>query len=248
MSGAREWWRTFFTGPWHELHARVFSSEETLADIHLLLKHLRIKPPARLLDVPCGDGRMTIELARRGYEVTGVDVSRKVVQAARQEARAAGVSVDIRCVDMRELPWRGKFEGVFNIGGSFGYFDDPGNLRAVRAIGRALSSGGRFVLEAMVAESVLPRFQERSEAQIGDIAVFQACTYDCANSRMNTVWTFVKQGHVTKRKSSTRIYTCRELTQLLEEAGFHKIRIMSWPSNKKFQVAAPLAYLSAEKP
>ncbi len=72
-----EWFETFFQGPAVEFWTRCIPPAVTLADVDFLLKTLKATPGARLLDVPCGNGRHSIELARRGYRMTGIDLSRE---------------------------------------------------------------------------------------------------------------------------------------------------------------------------
>ncbi len=86
---------------------------------------LGLTPERRILDVCCGYGRHTLELARRGYRhVVGVDLSRPLLAQARRTARAEGLRVDFRLADMRRLPFRGSFDVGLNLFTSFGYFQD----------------------------------------------------------------------------------------------------------------------------
>src|SRR5689334_3212331 len=81
-----EWWRTFFSGVAVEFWLKVPTEEQTRAEADFILRRLRLPSKGRVLDLACGGGRHAVELAARGYEVTGVDVSGEFLDAARQLA------------------------------------------------------------------------------------------------------------------------------------------------------------------
>src|SRR5207253_11147732 len=99
----QEWFETFFEGPAVEFWTRAIPPVLTLAEADFLEKTLAPDGLARLLDVPCGNGRHAIELARRGYKMTGVDLSREFLEAARLQATEAGAAIDFQHGDMRAL-------------------------------------------------------------------------------------------------------------------------------------------------
>jgi cyclopropane fatty-acyl-phospholipid synthase-like methyltransferase len=105
--------------------------EQTRTEVEFLERVLRIAPGAQLLDVPCGNGRHAIEVAKRGYRLTGVDQSEEFIA----EVRSAD-SVTARRVlgDMCDLPWPSEFDGAYCFGNSFGYVAD-GIRDHVRAAG-----------------------------------------------------------------------------------------------------------------
>ena len=100
---------------------------------------------ADILDAPCGDGRVSVQLAQLGHRVTGIDRSPRFIARARERPGAEGV--DFRVGDLRELDFDGAFDLVLNWFSSFGYLDHDGNRAVLRAFRRALRPGGRLVLE-----------------------------------------------------------------------------------------------------
>src|SRR5439155_1007169 len=96
-----DWWRTWFGPRYLALYDETLT-ERTPAEIDRLEALLQLRPPRRILDLPCGQGRHAIELARRGYEVTGMDISPYLIEIARQRARAADVQVRWLTGDMRQ--------------------------------------------------------------------------------------------------------------------------------------------------
>ena len=112
-----------------------------------------------MLDVPCGQGRLTIPLAEMGLTMTGVDQSALYLRRARRAARARGVDVRFARGDMRALDVEQQFDAVFNWFGSFGYFSDDDNARVLRCILAALKQRGRFLLEGLNKSWLLANFQ-----------------------------------------------------------------------------------------
>ena len=122
---------------------------------------------------------------------------------------------------MRDLPWRERFDAAFCVGNSFGYLDDEGNAAFLRAVRESLKPGGRFILETpMVIENLLGHLQDRPWWKVGDIHLLVENQYDHARGRLDIEYTFMSNGRVEVRRGSHRAYAFRELSDLLEAAGF----------------------------
>jgi SAM-dependent methyltransferase len=216
-----DWWRTFFSGLPVEMWLRVPTEEQTRAEVDFIEKVLRLAPGAKVLDVPCGGGRHSLELAARGHRATGVDFSDEFLRAARAGATQRSLAVAWEQREMSDLPWREEFDGAFCFGNSFGYLDDAGHARFLAAVARALKPGARFVLDtSMTAEGLFPNFLERRWLQIGDILFLSRGQYDPARGQLETEYTFIRGGQSDTRPASVRVHTYRELTNLFEAAGF----------------------------
>jgi cyclopropane fatty-acyl-phospholipid synthase-like methyltransferase len=225
MDAQPHWWRTFFSGPVVDFWLAVPTAEQTRQEADFLVDALGVSPPARLLDVPCGGGRHSHELAGRGFEMTGVDISVGFLDAGRARPAGGPGTVTWEPREMRDLPWPGAFDGAFCFGNSFGYLDEAGNADFLKAVFRALKPGARFVLEASyLMEVVLPNFQERSWYEAGELLVLSQRRFDPATSRLHVEFRMIRDGQVDTRPMSTRLYSCREVIRLLEDAGFVDIQ------------------------
>ncbi|MGH9367324.1 MAG: SAM-dependent methyltransferase, partial [Thermoanaerobaculia bacterium] len=213
MSTPTGWWNGFFTGLMAEMWRAAIPEEATRAEADFFEKALRLWPGARVLDVPCGHGRHSLELARRGYRVTGVDSSEDLLAAAREAATRQSLDVEWVERDMRELPWRGEFDAAFCAGNSFGFFDDAGNQAFLTAAARAVRPGGRFVLDSgWVAESLFPSFHEKLDMEVSGIRFQAENRYDPAEGVVRNVFTASRDGRSETRPASHRVYTVRELS------------------------------------
>jgi ubiquinone/menaquinone biosynthesis C-methylase UbiE len=244
----REWWKDFFSGITLDLWRQVFSEEQTQAEAEFLQKALTLAPAAKVLDVPCGEGRLALALASHGFRVTGLDFAPAFLEEARRKASAKAMNIDWKQGDMRLMDWAEEFAGAFCMGGSFGYFDDDGNAAFLNSVARALKPGARFVLDGgRVAENVLPSFQGHEQVQVGDILFMQDNRYDHVHARMETEYTFVRDGKTEKKSSSDRIYTYREHCRMLEEAGFAGCESYGSFSLEPYKLGSPRLFFVARK-
>jgi len=193
--------------------------EHSVREADRLEKLLDAAPGAEILDVPCGGGRLSLVFSDRGYRMTGVDWSSQFLDHARSSHGSDTVLWEQR--DMRDLPWRERFDAAFCVGNSFGYLDDEGNASFLRSVRAAMKPGARFVLETpMVLENLLGHLQARPWWKAGDVYLLVENRYDPASSRLDIEYTFSRNGTVEVRRGSHRAYAYRELVALVEAAGF----------------------------
>src|SRR2546422_11368473 len=187
---------------------------------------LQLRPPLRILDLPCGQGRHAIELARRGYDVTGVDLSPYLLGVAKARAEAAGVAVRWLEGDMRR-PVPGKtLDLVLNLFTSFGYFLDEADDRlVVQAAAAVLAPGGRFLLEVINGEGVTGHFVEREWFTVGQAAVMERRSLDRSARRMIVERTVSRPEGYEVNVHAVRLYGAREIESMLRVSGFDRVEI-----------------------
>ncbi len=181
---------------------------------------LALSPGDVVLDVPVGAGPIAVPLARRGIEVTGVDLSAERIAEAQAAAEAAGVSLALHEHDMRELPWDGRFDAAINCWGSFGYFGDEGDESFARAVCATLKPGGRFLIEIPSLETIAVTWDAGGTSVEGDIEITEARTYDFVTGFVDDAWTFRRGEQVDDGRTIIRMYSVAELARLLQRAGF----------------------------
>ncbi|MCF7890834.1 class I SAM-dependent methyltransferase [Candidatus Bipolaricaulota bacterium] len=122
--------------------------EEAPEQVDKILQLLDLQGTAKILDLCCGEGRHSLELALRGHEVTGVDLSERNLSEAREKAAEADLEIDFVQEDMRDYYTQETFDVALNLGTSFGYFEyERENTKVIENIYSSLRSGGKFLLE-----------------------------------------------------------------------------------------------------
>ena len=218
-----EWWRSWF-GPGYLALYDEYLAERTPVEIDQLEALLGLRPPLRILDLPCGQGRHAIELARRGYDVTGVDLSPFMLKVAEERARAAGVRVRWLSGDMRQPIAGERFDAVLNLFTSLGYFaDEADDQKVVSAAAAMLVPGGRFVLEVINGERLMAQFQEREWFTVGQAAVVERRSLDRTARRMLVERTVTTPDETEVNFHALRLYRGRDIGAMLRAAGFGRV-------------------------
>jgi len=244
----KEWWEDFFHGIALDLWRQCVTDEQTQSEATFIQKALQLSSGADILDAPCGGGRLALELARRGYRMTGVDIALEFIQEAQTKADERGLLIAWKQADMRNLEWPKSFDGAFCFGNSFGYFEDAGNVAFLKSIARSLKPQARFILDThTVAESILPRFKEEASYEIGNIHFELKNRYEPARGRLYTEYTFVRDGKTEKRAGFHRVYPCSELYRLLGETGLSDIETYGSLDFEPFKLGSPRLLVVASK-
>lgn len=155
-----DWWQKMFDQKYLDTYLGNLTPERTKTEVDFIVKAARLKPSDEILDLACGHGRHSIELAKRGFaHVTGLDYSEVFIDKAVEDAEQADVDVRFLRGDMKELPFDSEFDAVLLLFTSFGYFDDEMNKSVLGQINKSLKPGGRFYIDVISGEAVVRRFE-----------------------------------------------------------------------------------------
>lgn len=129
-------------------------TEDTKRQVDFIINTLGLKGDEKILDLACGFGRHSLELARRGFEVVGVDITKDYVDDANAEAKKQNLNAVFFQKDIREVDFENEFDLVLNMGdGAIGYLENDGeNLKIFDVISRALKNSGKHVMDIMSAD------------------------------------------------------------------------------------------------
>lgn len=220
--------------PWHEqdefwdTFAPTLFTEEHWSrapeEVEHIISLLGIKDGARVLDLCCGPGRHSLELARRGFRVTGVDRTQRYLDSASQQAEEKGLEVEFVLDDMRIFCRADAFDAVINVYTAFGYFEDPeDDHQVVMNVFRSLRSGGVFLLDMMSKEVLARKFRERDWREQDGVLVLQEREVARNWSWIENRWILLKGNERTEFRLSHRLYSATELMSLLTTCGFGQV-------------------------
>ena len=249
-----DWTNDFFTAHAMDAWRRSQTPEITQAEVAFLEQALGLHDrPKRLLDVPSGDGRHAIELAKLGHQVTAIDSSSENSAHARKHAAALGVTLDWVQGDMRALPEgpeRLIFDGAYCWGNSFGYFPHAEMSRFSEQLARRLAPGATFVLDtATCAETLLVELERRSWQRLDDeLVLLLECEYDTRASRLDTTYTSILRDQVVDRRTAYHyVFTSGEIIRMLAAAGLETVELFGDLDGSPFELGAERLLLIAQR-
>jgi len=224
------------TKPWHEddsfwktWGSMIFTSkriEDAAGEIDKVIDLLKLAPGDNVLDLCCGVGRHSLELTRRGFQVTGVDRTEQYLNKASEQAEREGLNVEFIREDMRTFCRPDTFNATISMFTSFSYFEDPEEDRqVVLNVYRSLKAGGVFLLEMHGKETLARIFREKDWSETNGVFIL----YDRKVSQnwgwMENRWIMFKDNKHTESIFSHRLYAATELIALLTGCGFSSVDI-----------------------
>jgi 2-polyprenyl-3-methyl-5-hydroxy-6-metoxy-1,4-benzoquinol methylase len=230
---SKDWWVTAFDEKYLKTYIDIVTPSLTELQASFLIEKLGLERESKILDLACGQGRISLELARKGYFVLGCDYSEQFVSAARSTAQREGLEARFIRSDMRGLTYESEFDAVISIFTSFGFFDDADNVKVLRGISRALKPEGKLLIDINNALGVISTLSKegKKDGRTGCIATIKET--DLSNGlkvnireewspvtmrwRMTRFWT--EDGKSRQYETDVRLYLLPELKYLMESSG-----------------------------
>jgi len=237
---------------WEEFEQVLFSKEhiERAPDeIERVITLLGIKEGSHILDLCCGIGRHSLELARRGLNVTGVDRTRSYLATARRQAKKEKLkNVEFIEGDMRTYCSPDTFDDVINLYTSFGYFEDIGDDRKVLMnVHRSLKQGGSFIIQ-MMGKEVLARIFQCKDWHEDSGFIFLTERKICQNwGWTENRWIIIKGRRRTEFNVNHRLYSADELTTLMVDCGFRDLNVYGDLEGSPYDNKARILLIVARK-
>ena len=218
-----EWWKTFFDREYLRIVGQVFKQEDSTRQAAELWSMLDLSPRCRILDAPCGWGRLSRPLAELGATVLGVDQSETLLDAAEMQ-RGEVDTERLRYLrhDLRELLPEGNFDLACNIFTSFGYGAEEEDLALFRTLGSAVRPGGRVLVETSHRDlfcASLARASKTSHRMPDGTIFLDEPEFDAIAGVITLNWYWSGPMGSGEKHAKWRCYTPTEIVRLLERAG-----------------------------
>jgi SAM-dependent methyltransferase len=200
--------------------------QTTQREAAFLVDALAVKPGHHILDVGCGYGRHSMELAARGFHVTALDLSLALLLRGADEAQRRGLSINFVHGDMRDMSFENQFDGAFCLFSTFGFFDDEMNKKVALHLARALKPGGRLVLDVLNRDYIAADLPTRVWWEGDGCVVLEEVDFNYFTSRVVSSRSVVfEDGRQLEQEISIRAYALHELGKVLHGAGFRVLEV-----------------------
>jgi cyclopropane fatty-acyl-phospholipid synthase-like methyltransferase len=242
------WYEEFFQGINCELWEKAVPDDWTKKEVDFLVSELNIKNNQPVLDIPCGFGRHSVELAKRGYNVTGIDISERFIKNLNEKISADKLPVETILGDILTVDIKQKFAGAVCMGNSFGYFDVDKMKVFVDKVSSCLTIGSKFIINSgMIAESILANFPKNKSFTVENIQMDITNTYNEQESYMISDIVYTKDAIKETHSFKHYVFTLGEVKRLLKGCGFKMNAVYSSPAKELFKLSDPQIYIVAEK-
>jgi SAM-dependent methyltransferase len=237
----RLWWEDLFNDDYLRTCEKL-TDEQIAREVDFVEDSLGIERGGAVLDLACGTGRHTIELARRGYEVVGFDLSLAMLARAGEDAQDHEAKVNFVQGDMREMTFDEQFDGVFCWNTSFGFFEEEKNALVIDRIHRSLRAGGLFLLDVINRDFLIAQSPSLAWFEGDGCVCMDEMSVDFITSRMKIKRTMMlDDGRSREIEYSMRVYSLHELGKILHDHGFKVCEVSG-------RVATPGVFFGNESP
>lgn len=205
------------------IYESSLSSERTVREVDGIISLLGLSPGDKILDLCCGYGRHSINLAQRGYQVVGLDLSEVFLHRAKEEAKAHSVQIQWIHKDMRDIPFESMFDAVINIFTAFGYFENEDeNQKVFQQVHKALKPGGCFLIDIIHRDALMRQYIPYvvTQNEDGSIVIYER-HFDLYKSRNKVRTTVIfPDGRRAESYETMCIFTLTDLVRMFEIADF----------------------------
>lgn len=203
------------------LHHPLLTVERTGQEVDFIERKLNIKPGARILDVGCGFGRHSIELARRGYEITGIDPSAALIAEAKLRAAKAGTSVDFQRARGEQFSSIQDYDAAICLFTSLGQISDcDDNSGLIERVFAILKPGRQFVVEVPQRATAVSQLKMKEQFGEGGNATIVSRYYDANRHVVSEEFRVVKNNSEKTYVLKYRLFDRSELETRIVKAGF----------------------------
>jgi SAM-dependent methyltransferase len=236
---------------WQVSEPILFAEERiqaTAGEVDKVAALLQLQPASAVLDMCCGIGRHSLELARRGHTVTGVDKTADYLAKARLQAEAEGLPVEFIQQEMNAFCRLDSFDAAISMYTSFGYYEDPAdNQRVLLNICASLKPGGKLMIDLHGKESLSRIFRRQTWRRCGEYIVLEEHTPLDDWARLHNHWIVLKGSERHDFEFKLHLYSAAELKAMLLKAGFSGVAACGSLSGKPYDHEAQRLVVVATK-
>ena len=214
-----QWYKDWFDTEEYLIVYRSRNEKEAGKLVDIILNNIEINPGSKVLDMACGTGRHSILFARKGFDITAIDLSKNLLSIARQAAYEENLKINFIRSDIRHFSLTNDFSLAVNLFTSFGYFEsDEENFLLIKNAFDHTHSPGYFVIDFLNRTFVEDNLVPETNVEYRDRLIFQKRRIE--NDRVIKQITIRKNGTENVYHESVKMYSKEELSGLIRKAGF----------------------------
>ena len=236
----------FFEEAWPTISRGLETEADAESEIGWILGHVRPPAAGRILDAPCGFGRHALALARRGFDVTGVDLSETELRRAKERAEAAHLPLTLVRQDMRDMEFSGEFDLALNLFSSIGFFTDDEDRLLLDRFCTGLRQGGTFVLDTRNRDFVIHDVAPEETVRLPEGTVRVKNRFDVRTSRIEQDW-WLENHHRLLGQTEIRLCSVHELLRMLRRERWSQVELFGGLDGRPFVLESPRIALVATK-
>jgi 2-polyprenyl-3-methyl-5-hydroxy-6-metoxy-1,4-benzoquinol methylase len=225
----KQWYEELFENYGQKYDNEVFA-QGTIGECDFIEKEISYNKELKIIDIGCGTGRHSIELAKRGYSITGIDLSASLLEKAKEKAQLAGLTIDFQKQDARSLPFDNEFDlAIMLCEGGFPLMEtDEMNFEILKNVAKSLKDNSKFIFTTL--NGLFPLFHSINEFH-GELveegnATYESTNFDLMTFRDHNITKVVDDNGVEKvLDCNERYYVPSEISWLLKSLGFSNIEI-----------------------
>jgi len=225
----KQWYETLFENYGEKYDNECFA-QGTMGECDFIEKEINFNKSLNIIDIGCGTGRHSIELSRRGYSITGIDLSASLLEKAREKAEQNGLQIEFSQHDARNLPFEKEFDvAIMMCEGGFPLMEtDEMNYEILRNVSKSLKDNAKFIFTTL--NGLFPVFNSIEEFCASNTddgnATYHNNNFDVMTFRDYNITKVVDDnGEEKELECNERYYIPSEITWLLKTLGFTKIEI-----------------------
>ncbi|MDI6799032.1 MAG: class I SAM-dependent methyltransferase, partial [Candidatus Aenigmarchaeota archaeon] len=230
------WYIDFFAKYYLRFFGHKKTPLDTKREVEFIYHTLNLARGAKILDLASGPGRHAIELAKRGFNVTCLDLNKQFLDLTQKLAKQNNVSLRMVQSDMRIIPYKNEFDVVINMFSSFGYFDkEKENFKVLKAVSNALKLNGLFLLDLPNKNWLLTKVPKKTWQKINNKYILEERSFDKKRKIYLDNITIITPDKKIKHTSTLmRLYDLFEIRRKLNYAGFKVIKVYGDYKDEKF--------------
>jgi len=240
---------SFFNSVYKDVWKKLIPNGLTEAEVDFIMETAGLQPGDKVLDIMCGYGRHSIELGKRGIDVTSIDNLNEYIEEIKANAHEQNLPVRGIKAGILEVELKENFDAIICMGNSFSFFNKEETSQILKKLSLSLKQGGILIINSwMIAEIALKHFKEKDWFQVEEYKYLLDYKFHFQPNRIESEQTIVSaDGTVDVLKGIDYIFSLDELESMFLDAGLGTKELYSTPRKRRFVLGDGRIYIVVER-